>query len=614
MALVKSVEELEISLSSSQVSNTGTLTKSQTAADCIPFVTIAHTRNTSERFDRTSVRVTISGSTVTVTRATSGGSVALEAIVHVVEFDPTISTVKTGEVSGTGVDTFVTSLGLTSTAKSFLYFGYTQSNTTDGFDSNMVRGKITSTSRLDFIRGSTGGTMVIRWYVLECDNTEFDVTRGNFTMAATVTSTNSVAFTAVTLARSMVVCSYSTTETSDDPSDGSCMIDLVDTTHVRSRRATGGSTATATITVEFQVVQFESAQVNGVDRGDFVITGTSNTDTIGAVVLADTLVKSQDPFGSTSMASINGDDIGQRNARMDMSSTTVVRGRVVTNSTTTNYTWEVVEFVLGGATTETKTFTIDVVIQKPSLTKTFTIDTVIQKPSLTKTFTIDVIIQKPSLTKTFTIDTVIQKPSLTKTFTIDVVIQKELTKTFTIDVVLQKELTKTFTIDVVIIGGSTFTKTFTMDVVIQKPSLTKTFTIDVVIQKASLTKTFTMDVVIQKEVIKTFTIDVVIQKQSLTKTFTIDVVIQKASLTKTFTMDVVIQKELTKTFTIDVVIKALSLTKTFTMDVVISLTVPAIITKVYSLFMNKLTHVLHIGELTHTNFLNSKSHRVYLRE
>ncbi len=204
--------------------------------------------------------------------------------------------------------------------------------------------------------------------------------------------------------------------------------------------------------------------------------------------------------------------------------------------------------------------------------------------------------------------------TLTKTFTMDIVIEKELTKTFTMDVVIQKELTKTFTIDVVLTGGSTVTKTFTIDTVIQKPSLTKTFTIDVIIQKPSLTKTFTIDTILLKELTKTFTMDVVIQKPSLTKTFTMDVIIQEASLTKTFTIDTVLQKEITKTFTIDVVIKALSVTKTFTMDVVISLTAPVIITKAYSLFMNKLTHVLHIGELTHTNFLNSKSHRVYLRE
>ncbi len=350
MGLVKSVEELEISLSSSQTSNTGTLTKGQTAADCIPFVTIAHTKNTSERFNRTTVRVTISGTTVTVIRNASGGSVALEAIVHVVEFDPDISTVTSGEVTGIQANTAVTSgVGLSDLTKSFLVFGYTLTHTTDDFDDSQVRGVIISTTRLEFDREQAAGSMTVQWYLLECDNTEFDVQRGQFTLAATITSGNSAAFTAVALDRTMIVCSYSTSETSDDPSDGSCMIDLLDTTHVRARRATGGSTSIATITVEYQVIQFESAQVNGVDRGDFVITGTSNTDTIGAVVLADTLVKSNDPFGSTSMASLDGDDIGQRNARMDMSSTTVVRGRVVTNATTTNYTWEVVEFVLGAA-------------------------------------------------------------------------------------------------------------------------------------------------------------------------------------------------------------------------------------------------------------------------
>ncbi len=346
MALVLSIEKIEITLSSTQTTNTGSTTKGQVATNCIPFTTIAHTRNTSERFNATTIRTTISGTTVTIVREVTVGSQVLEAVVYVVEFNPDVSTVQTGLLNCPNNSTTVAPTTLTDITKSFLWFNYTCTHGTDDFADTMVKGEITSTTLLTFESFLSVGDRDVQWYILECDNTEFDVQHITWTLATLQTTTSSSAFTAVDMARTMVIGSYESGETSDDPRDGSCMIDLDTTTTVRATRANGGTGAGVTIQCKAQIIQFNADEVDGVDRGIFTITGTEDTDTIGSVDLTRTMAKSQDPCGSTSMNSTNGDDIGQRNARMDLSDSTTVRGRVVTDSTTGLYTWEVVEFVI----------------------------------------------------------------------------------------------------------------------------------------------------------------------------------------------------------------------------------------------------------------------------
>ena len=64
---VKTVENLSITIAANNATGTGTLTKSQTAADCVPFATCRATQNTNERWSIKIVSVTISGSTVLAT-------------------------------------------------------------------------------------------------------------------------------------------------------------------------------------------------------------------------------------------------------------------------------------------------------------------------------------------------------------------------------------------------------------------------------------------------------------------------------------------------------------------------------------------------------------------
>lgn len=347
MSLVKTVEKVEISILGTATSGTGSITKGQTVAKCVPFTTSSCPRTTSERFDTRLVRVTISGTTVTATRATGMNGADLKIIVYVVEFTSEC-TVQTGEVLLTGVASNTGSPGanFTSLTRTFMYFGYTRTGSDDDFSDSMVRGQITDTSTLTFTRADGVGNVVVRWYSVECDSTQFDVQRGSFQIAGSNNSANSAAITAVTLARTMLITSHDTDEKQDDPESGSITTDMVDTTHIRARRANGGSLGPNTNNVEYQVIQFEAAEGVNVYRGDFTIDVYEDTDTITSVNLLKAMAHSPENECASSTDSINGDDIGQCWARFDLENETTVRGRTTSNSIQGVWAWEVVEWEL----------------------------------------------------------------------------------------------------------------------------------------------------------------------------------------------------------------------------------------------------------------------------
>lgn len=245
------------------------------------------------------------------------------------------------------------------------------------------------------------------------------------------------------------------------------------------------------------------------------------------------------------------------------SNSSVMKLQIKSSGTGTLYyraysVYNAVEFDIAGATTETKTFTLDLVIEEVQ-TKTFTLDLVVEEVQ-TKTFTLDLVIQEVQ-TKTFTLDLVIQETQ-TKTFTLDLVVQETQTKTFTIDLVIEEIQTTTFTLDLVVLEIQT--TTFTLDLVIQEVQTT-TFTLDLAIQDTGTT-TFTLDLVVQEIQTQTFTLDLVIQ-ETQTVTFTLDLVIQEVQTT-TFTLDLAVSEIQTTTFTIDLVIQEVQ-TQTFTLDLYI---------------------------------------------
>jgi len=347
-AIFKSVEKIEFTIPVSTLSNSGTLTKGQIDTKCVPFTTVATPRNTEERLDTRFVNVTISGTTVTATRESASSNTFVDVIIFVVEFTDAC-TVQTGEetIANSSFTATATISALTDLTKSFVYITPSTTNTLDDLNDSYVTVEITNTTTLTFTRTGSQDAVICRWYTVECDNTQFDVQRGQFSIpASNDNNAQSAAFTAVDMDRTMVIANYNTTEVGDDGEAGNCTIDLVDSTHVRARRANGNTPAASrAINIDFQVIQFGSAENITVQRGEFLMSGVEDTDTINDVNLDGSMAHSPSGQNNASINSQNGDDIGQFFCKMDLQDSITVRGRVITDSTETVNSWEVVEWL-----------------------------------------------------------------------------------------------------------------------------------------------------------------------------------------------------------------------------------------------------------------------------
>lgn len=345
MALVRSVEQILITIPTSATSNTGTLTKGQIDNKCVPFTTVAVGYNGEIDFDFKFVRVTISGSTVTATRSTASSVNTVEVIIYVVEFTDEC-TVTTGEATiGSGNLTVTDTIALTDLTRSFVYMTFTPTVSTNDYDDACASVEITNTTTLTFTRQATGQTIVCRWYTVECDATQFDVQRGSFLLDGTNNTAQSAAFTAVDMARTMVIGNFNSGDASARSEIGNCTIDLVDSTHVRARRANDSTPALADeIDIDFQVIQFAAAENISVQRGEFIITGVEDTDTITAVDLNRSMAHSPGGQNNGSINSLSGESVSSIFCRMDLEDSTTVRGTLIPDFTESVFSWEVIEW------------------------------------------------------------------------------------------------------------------------------------------------------------------------------------------------------------------------------------------------------------------------------
>jgi hypothetical protein len=183
----------------------------------------------------------------------------------------------------------------------------------------------------------------------------------------------------------------------------------------------------------------------------------------------------------------------------------------------------------GGATTLTKTTTLDALLQKQGVTKTATLDARLQKQGITKTATLDGLLQSQGITKTVTLDALLKIFNDTKTVTLDSLLQKlGVTKTTTLDGVLVAQVQLTATLDALLqkIGD---TKTAVLDARLEKQGVTITTACDGILQKINIPLTATLDALLQKVVSRSVTLDGVLQKLSDTKTVTLDAVLVDAA-------------------------------------------------------------------------------------
>ena len=237
MALITSIEYVEIALGASDTTNSTNLTKSQTLANCVPFVT-KDVEDTGNYYDELYLDVYFeSGPKVTAVRQTATVGVITLGI-FVVEFDPTETDVQTGtftiaDASGSGTAA-VDAVTLAETAMVFNYKTNGCGNTVWG--NSAIRGYFSSTTQLTFDRQtSQAGAISGHWFTFEDIGDNFHVATydGGIAASQTVTDTE---ITEVVMNKTFTLSSFRTIGSNDDTENYSNWNTLIDTTHLRAER------------------------------------------------------------------------------------------------------------------------------------------------------------------------------------------------------------------------------------------------------------------------------------------------------------------------------------------------------------------------------------------
>lgn len=144
---------------------------------------------------------------------------------------------------------------ITDTSQAFLLVDSSGASGVSGGDGHMVSGYIANTTTLTFQRGAAPATAVhITYALVECFNNEFNVQRGEITIAASATQ-NTGAITAVDTTKSIVLVSSRTGDSTDAEDEALATGELQNATTVLVRRAVAGTYATA---VRYEVVEFST--------------------------------------------------------------------------------------------------------------------------------------------------------------------------------------------------------------------------------------------------------------------------------------------------------------------------------------------------------------------
>ena len=351
-AIIKSVENVEISIQILEDINTFELTKGQIGANCIPLVTVEMLQNTNDvAFYNRFVQAEIVGSTLTVRRSGPSSLVRLDVMVSVVEYTDAC-VVQSGDIvflSGSVSDTVTPTIPFTNMARAFVYVQF--SSVVDNFDAarTYMNAKIRDTTTLEFNRIDSSGVLVGKWYTVECFASEFIVQRDAFNLLGTSNQSDSSPFNSVDMARTMVIASYNADKVDGEGETVNCTINLETDTTLRARRANDGTLLTGQLNIEFQVIEFAADQNISVQRGLFVISigSTEDTNPINQVDLSSSIVNS--PAGENN-TSINSIDIVTHMSsffcKMDLQDATTVRGTIGSNSISILSAWEVVEFLV----------------------------------------------------------------------------------------------------------------------------------------------------------------------------------------------------------------------------------------------------------------------------
>lgn len=336
-----SVEACNIVLSTSQTSNTCTMTKGQTAANVVPFSSyyIPTPATTVDDYSAYVHDISISGSTVTATRGDAGGA-SIDLEVYLVEFDPSKVRVQKGTFSMSGTSTTSSITTAVDQSKAFLVFYYQSADTAVQQPEFNVRGYFSANNELTFVRDAGTGTTQGTWYVVEDLGGYFSVQASNITLTGVTSNTGTIS--SVTTAKTFLVGSYQG-GSADDTSSGSAAARLTSSTVITVEK--GGATGNITATV--YAITFTGGE--NVQRGSqaFATTDTALSNSLAAGdysnAMASSAMRLTDNGWQVSTASSdNADDKFRLTVNDGTDQIDMLRSNSGSNAA--NIDWEVVEW------------------------------------------------------------------------------------------------------------------------------------------------------------------------------------------------------------------------------------------------------------------------------
>lgn len=368
MAVRKSVEYVEVSITASTEPVTVNLTKGQDETQCTPWYTVRVTGTTGNQWqDITGLVEIIDNAGTAAVRVTSSAMVETSAVifhVFVIEWEVSINVqqIDVSALTDGTASTNVSITDVTAQADAFMWYSYqftAPPASDDDFSDAMIQCRFNgaSTTSITLSRRATGGTCNGVLYVVDCDSSEWIVDHREIDFATSTNTSDTDTISATVLVDTFLIHSYETDHGQDHTLTGLWAADLQNTTTVRIRRSVGATPLANASTHSIAVVECQNNEWD-VQRNDaFAITGTSQTDTITAVDLARSVILSltqpASPSSTGRSDTTSGNAVPGFQTSLDLSSTTTVRGRMFDTVTTDSLiSYEVIQFALASSSAQ----------------------------------------------------------------------------------------------------------------------------------------------------------------------------------------------------------------------------------------------------------------------
>ena len=360
MAVMKSVEYVEVTITASSEPVVVNLTKGQDETKCTPRFTARPTTSvTDQHQDRMAEVEIIDNAGTPAVRVSASAMVRTEDVIYqiwIIEWGAaiTVQQVDVSSFTGTSLNVAVADVGNQTTA--FFHYSYqftSPPSSDDDFNDLLVQARWNgaATDSITLTRRASGGTVDGTLYVIECNATEFVVEHLEIDVTtASATSDNTAAATTV-MADTFLLHSYETSETGDDLLDAAWRAWLNSTTRVDIGRTQGGATPDATSTHSIQVVECQNNEWDVQRENSEQVSGaTEKNVTITAVDRTRSFVQSLHCDGATPMPATNtitGSNVGGLMYGLALTADNNLQiKRQATNWGAARFSWEVVQFAV----------------------------------------------------------------------------------------------------------------------------------------------------------------------------------------------------------------------------------------------------------------------------